>query len=151
MIIHEDYSVSRFDNDIALLELSADLDFSSSIQPIELETEDVGVVDTVVSGWGLLASGSVVPDIMQFIDLRTLTAQQCQNFWGAFFNADLEICTLTQSGEGVCTGDSGGPLVADGKQIGVVAWAGFPCAGGRPDVYAKVSAFIDWIDNNINQ
>nr|CAD7461461.1 unnamed protein product [Timema tahoe] len=45
-------------------------------------------------------------------------------------------------------GDSGGPLVANGALVGIVSW-GQPCALGVPDVYVRVSDYIDWIYNNI--
>ncbi|KAL0124391.1 hypothetical protein PUN28_006312 [Cardiocondyla obscurior] len=54
-------------------------------------------------------------------------------------------CTL--SGWGTTSGDSGGPLVAEGVQIGIVSF-GVPCARGAPDVFTKVSAFTDWIQEN---
>nr|CAD7461459.1 unnamed protein product [Timema tahoe] len=49
----------------------------------------------------------------------------------------------TEAGQG----DSGGPLVFGGRVIGIVSW-GDPCALGVPDVYVRVSEFIDWINEN---
>lgn len=48
----------------------------------------------------------------------------------------------------MCYGDSGGPLVANGKLIGIVS-RGKPCAQGVPDVFTRISAHVDWIDENI--
>ncbi len=45
-------------------------------------------------------------------------------------------------------GDSGGPLICDGDlQCGVVSW-GIGCAQEYPGVYAEVSNYIDWLNNN---
>lgn len=48
------------------------------------------------------------------------------------------------SGEGTCFGDSGGPLVLNDSLIGLVSW-GIPCAIGRPDMFTRVSSFVDWV------
>jgi secreted trypsin-like serine protease len=68
---------------------------------------------------------------------------------------DTMMCAgLAEGGKDSCQGDSGGPLfvtTADGKyqQVGVVSW-GFGC--GLPDVrgvYARLSQFKDWIEQNM--
>ena len=52
-------------------------------------------------------------------------------------------------------GDSGGGLVARNKAneyviVGIVSWRHIPCAGGgTPDVFTKVSFFIDWINDTM--
>ncbi len=64
------------------------------------------------------------------------------------------VCAGGRTYGGVCKGDSGGPLQcksSDGKwyQVGITSW-GVPCAQpGFPDVYTKVSAYYDWIVQNI--
>ncbi|KAL6447949.1 hypothetical protein ACFW04_000185 [Cataglyphis niger] len=54
------------------------------------------------------------------------------------------------SGWGTTNGDSGGPLVADNEQIGVVSW-GIPCARGRPDVFTRVSSYMNWIKQHLEE
>ncbi|KAI4457453.1 polyserase-related [Holotrichia oblita] len=101
-IIHEDYSINfSIDNDVAVIELEDEIEFSNLAQPIELETE---------------------------------------------LSSD-EICAFSTVRQGVCSADSGGPLVANGRQIGVVSWGGVICGS---DVYARVSSYVDWINNAIN-
>jgi len=55
-------------------------------------------------------------------------------------------------GIGACNGDSGGPLVIENngesrQVIGIVSWGYIPCGSGegKPSVYTRVSAYIDWI------
>jgi secreted trypsin-like serine protease len=51
-------------------------------------------------------------------------------------------------------GDSGGPLVQelpDGSRelIGIVSWGVIPCGqSNAPSVYTRVSAYVDWINDN---
>lgn len=58
------------------------------------------------------------------------------------------VCTGNAEGLGVCIGDSGDGLVWDGKLIGIASTT-FGCAKGFPDIYTKVSSFIDWIKETI--
>lgn len=58
------------------------------------------------------------------------------------------ICTQPQEGQGGCYGDSGGPLVVNGLLAGAVSW-GVSCAVGYPDIYARVSSHMDWINETI--
>ncbi|GJQ69452.1 hypothetical protein Trydic_g6561 [Trypoxylus dichotomus] len=148
VISHSNYNGLLIKNDVAVLELENELEFSEFIQPIELERQLIGEVDCVVSGWGRLCVWGSLPDKLQFIPLKTISLEACQARWSASQVLEDEICTLTVRGEGVCNGDSGGPLVANGKQIGIVSW-GNPCANGRPDVYARVSSYVGWIENAI--
>jgi secreted trypsin-like serine protease len=38
--------------------------------------------------------------------------------------------------------------VADGKVVGIFSWDSVPCADGFPDVYARISSFAKWINEN---
>ena len=51
-------------------------------------------------------------------------------------------------------GDSGGPLVVQDGQgryrlVGVVSH-GYECAAGAPGIYVRVTSYLNWIDNIIN-
>lgn len=46
-------------------------------------------------------------------------------------------------------GDSGGPLVVNNTVVGITSWVR-PCGRGYPDVYTRVSSFVDWIEEHIN-
>lgn len=47
-----------------------------------------------------------------------------------------------------CYGDSGGPLAVDGELVGIVSM-GKPCAKGVPDIFTRVSYFLEWIDEHM--
>lgn len=58
---------------------------------------------------------------------------------------DTSLCVVKRRGIGVCTGDSGGPLAINGVLVGVTSWGASGCQGGVPDVFARVSKYVDWI------
>ncbi|XP_046988944.1 mite allergen Eur m 3-like [Schistocerca americana] len=64
---------------------------------------------------------------------------------------DATVCTgPVTGGIGLCGGDSGGPLVQDGVLIGVAQWAYSICGyEGAPSGCTRVSAFIDFINDNL--
>ena len=57
-------------------------------------------------------------------------------------------------GKDACQGDSGGPLVLQAEgghftQIGLVSWGQGCAEPSYPGVYARLSAHLDFINNNI--
>lgn len=90
---------------------------------------------------------------LQWLNLQTLTLADCRiahaNSGYVNFVFDTSLCATSPVGQGVCFGDSGGPLVAGGAAIGVVSWV-VPCAHAEPDVYARVSSHIEWLNSVIN-
>ncbi|KAK5640462.1 hypothetical protein RI129_011273 [Pyrocoelia pectoralis] len=145
--VHPNYSTQHTKNDIAIVKLKSPIIFNEKVQPIALETEHVdGDVECVLTGWGYLQYPGTGSDELQQVDLKTVTNTECSTMLNSPYIDETQICTLTTVGEGSCHGDSGGPLVAD-KQIGIVSF-GIPCAIGFPDVYTRVSAYKDWIEQN---
>jgi secreted trypsin-like serine protease len=70
----------------------------------------------------------------------------------AFDVLDAMLCA-SAPGKDTCQGDSGGPLVvAHGNgsftQVGITSF-GNGCARDYPGVYTRVSAYGDWINENL--
>ncbi|XP_034935567.1 transmembrane protease serine 9-like [Chelonus insularis] len=149
LMVHEKYDSSKFLNDIGLIKVSEEIVFTEKIQPISLPKVDDTFKEYPVklSGWGSIYVGSSLPDKLQEIDLMVITHEKCLNYHPAYITKS-HVCTLTKVGEGACHGDSGGPLSADGVLVGLVSF-GRPCARGFPDVYTRVSAFVDWIEDTM--
>ncbi|XP_020299078.1 chymotrypsin-1-like [Pseudomyrmex gracilis] len=146
-IHHENYNMYKLLNDIGVLILSRPVEFTPTIQPIRLATNDiVAGSPCVLSGWGRTAIGGLFPDKLQHIKLNVYDQKKCQAiFWQV---KSSHICTYTRAGEGACHGDSGSPLIAGDVQIGVVSFA-LPCARGEPDVFTRVSSYTNWLRKNI--
>uniref|UniRef100_A0A672G861 Zgc:100868 n=1 Tax=Salarias fasciatus TaxID=181472 RepID=A0A672G861_SALFA len=157
IINHPEYNTDTSDNDIALLRLESAVPVNEiSIVPICLAAPDSSIhtgVSTFVTGWGTLQEGGGSDLMLSPSQLVPIVGnRQCNCNYGVGRITDNMICA-GEEGKDACQGDSGGPLVT--KQgdrwvgIGVVSF-GFGCA--RPDfpgVYARVSRYMSWINENI--
>ncbi|XP_044019359.1 serine protease 27-like [Aphidius gifuensis] len=150
LIAHKNYNSAAFSNDIGLIRVKIDIEFSKTVSSISLPTSDFDKENypCKLSGWGSTSLGSSLPDKLQELDLLVIAQNECKTVHN-MLTTD-HICTLTKTGEGACHGDSGGPLTSDGTLIGLVSF-GRPCARGYPDVFTRVWTFIDWIQTNIQQ
>lgn len=96
------------------------------------------------------------PRKLQEVEVEVIDAEACRAAMRPFDIADAEICVMKPgTPKNSCYGDSGGPLVVPAAnprgfvQIGVVSW-GVRC--GReivPNIFARVSAFNDWLNQTI--
>ena len=83
--------------------------------------------------------------------------QRCADVFG-HFNASQMLCIggTEEGGKSACNGDSGNAFqcrATDGLfyEVGIVSFGKPPCAlPNIPDVFTKVSSFIDWIQKTIN-
>ncbi|KAI4459021.1 tryptase-related [Holotrichia oblita] len=147
----------QFFDDIALLRLAEDVQFSEFIQPICLPTVKSQLpppsTKLTVVGWGRTES-EAPNDIKRKGVIYRQDSSKCMNTISIPLRK-TQICV----GGGIvdsCKGDSGGPLMmstkgTDGGKIwhlvGVVS-LGYdnPCGSpGQPGIYTSVSEYLDWI------
>nr|ABZ04011.1 serine protease 3 [Costelytra zealandica] len=151
LIIHAAYNPSTIANDIAVVRLSSGVPIGGNIAQVGLNTANTGAVAAILIGWGRTATNSGIPNNLQHLATNTITHANCQSSWGNSVST-MQICAFIGSGRGACNGDSGGPLVQNSNraQLGVVSFgrAG-GCAIGWPDVYARVSSYIAWINSAV--
>ena len=95
------------------------------------------------------------PDNLQWVEVPLVTNAQCfQNYNGYIGITSSMICAgYPEGGKDSCQGDSGGPLICNegGKAVltGVVS-VGLGCAAPNfPGIYARVTAVLNWIENNM--
>ncbi|KAI5646906.1 trypsin domain-containing protein [Phthorimaea operculella] len=155
------FTLTNFDNDIALLRLNEKVPISESIQPIclpALNTKDLYVgVKAVASGWGTLSEEGKVSCTLQEVEVPVISNEECRRTkYTATMITDNMLCAgFPQTGQkDSCQGDSGGPLIAERKQdkryelIGVVSWGNGCARAGYPGVYTRVTNYLDWIREN---
>ncbi|XP_020798729.1 chymotrypsin-1 [Drosophila serrata] len=157
--VHPQYSMSpRIINDIALVRVTPPFRLErSNIATIQLGGSDrIGEkVPVRLTGWGSTTpstSSATLPDKLQSLNYRTISNEECNQ--KGFRVTRNEICALAIQGQGACVGDSGGPLIKAGPHphlVGIVSYGSSTCAQGRPDVYTRVSSFLAYIAQVINQ
>lgn len=90
-------------------------------------------------------------ETLLFLDLVTLGQLDCQSRISGEFSERITNNTLcaysNEIGRGMCYGDSGGPLVVENRLIGLVSWC-VSYAIGRPDVFTRISSYVEWINDN---
>ncbi|KAI8117355.1 hypothetical protein FF38_04543 [Lucilia cuprina] len=148
MKVHCLYNKPMYHNDIALVRLNKPIVYNKLTQPIKLATSNTLKEGDklTLSGWGSIKVWGRTPDILHTVQLNYMEHDKCfKNVKKSDWLGEGHICTDTSSGKGSCHGDSGGPLVDENNVlVGVVNW-GEPCAVGRPDVFASVAYYHDWI------
>ena len=83
---------------------------------------------------------------------------QCSKLVGKMYVRDTQLCAgaFPKPGKTLCSGDSGGPLQCVGSdglwyQYGTLSYGANKCgAANEPDVFTKVSQYIDWIEGTIS-
>jgi len=160
-VFHPAYNPDTTMNDIAVVVLASPINFTSTVQPACLPAPEEQVPDNTeatVAGWGLTREGGYdTSSILMQVGVPVISSRQCSsNYKSASIEIDSDamICAgYSQGGKDACQGDSGGPFVTKGTNgytlQGVVSF-GVGCARpGYPGVYARVTAFLRWLNTQI--
>lgn len=149
--IHGGFNETTLDNDIAIVTLADEIEFTDDVKTIQLGCNYTPPDTQVqVAGRGITSNdGKDIPPRLEYADLVTISNDVCGRYY--LYVVPTKICAWGgKTKGGTCHGDSGSALiqVVDGTeiQIGVVS-GGDPnsCEIGAPDSFTRVSSFIDWI------
>lgn len=160
VIIHEEYNVpSPINNDFCMLKTKEPIKYSAPVSPVCLAGPEDPPQGTKcwTTGWGSVnynIKDPVVSPTLKEVDLDISSRSYCKNVYFGMIT-DKMICANNKK-KGSCSGDSGGPFVCrstDGafRLYGVTSFvSGTGCGNNvHPTVYARVSAMLPWINNNI--
>ncbi|XP_055372818.1 venom serine protease-like [Condylostylus longicornis] len=153
IIYHEDYDSDKVTNDIAILKTTKDIAFNSGVGPaclpFKFSTKDFVGSKVITGGWGTISFGGLQPNSLQKVNLDIISIMECQvkikhlNFG--------QFCTFTK-GKDACQFDSGGGLFYKSNGlyyvVGIVSF-GFSCATNFPSVNTRVSTYLFWIQNKL--
>ncbi|KAL7296685.1 hypothetical protein TKK_0010100 [Trichogramma kaykai] len=161
-IPHPGYNRTSKENDIAVLRLSRDVEFTLEIRPICLPLKSrirnrnlVGSFP-YVAGWGATSYGGPTSSIVQEAQVPVISVDKCKKLYAKKrILVDKRILCAGYDAGGIdaCQGDSGGPLMFPLRNtwylVGVVS-TGFQCASaGFPGVYSRVSEFLGFLIDSL--
>ncbi|EAA02808.4 AGAP012736-PA, partial [Anopheles gambiae str. PEST] len=155
---HPEYDDTSLRNDVALILLNSPMTFTSRVKPISLpartDTRQFEGFTGTVSGFGRSSDASPYPSsILRFTSNPIMSKAECIVSWGFALAQSQNVCLKPTGGRSSCNGDSGGPLTVNSGgvlQIGTVSFgSSYGCASGWPSMYARVSYFLSWINENI--
>uniref|UniRef100_A0A673K4I5 Transmembrane protease serine 9-like n=1 Tax=Sinocyclocheilus rhinocerous TaxID=307959 RepID=A0A673K4I5_9TELE len=162
IIKHPDYNSTTEDNDITLLRLSSPVTFTDHIRPVCLASANSTFFKSTVSwvtGWGNIGTGGkvLILLILTLIIHNILyycSTDQCKCLYGVSTITDNMLCAgPLDGGKDSCQGDSGGPLVSKQGSVwvqsGVVSFGNGCALANLPGVYARVSKYQNWINEQM--
>ncbi|CAL8264586.1 unnamed protein product [Gadus morhua 'NCC'] len=163
VLVASGYDSPERGSDLALVQLDGPVEWSEYVRPVCLPDTGVrfpGGRPCYVTGWGHIRQGVSLPGVgtLQEVMVPIIDQTSCRTMFSVDADgtdvvdilSDMICAGYQEGGKDSCQGDSGGPLVCPmGNdtwiQAGVVSF-GLGCAEpNRPGVYAKVSAFADFI------
>ncbi|XP_069830530.1 mannan-binding lectin serine protease 1 isoform X2 [Dendropsophus ebraccatus] len=158
-ILHPGYKSGTFQNDIALLELSARAHLNDYVTPVCLPDAEVQADDfVVVSGWGKQFLKRLPESLME-IEIPVVAHEVCKAGYtkmGKLLSEDMICAGLSEGGQDACSGDSGGPMVTFSREtnkwylVGTVSW-GVGCGeSNKYGVYSNVYKNLHWIKETVN-
>ena len=95
--------------------------------------------------------GNVLEDDLREVTVFAVDDEQCADSYFEIMDSTIMFCAgYPSGGRDSCQGDSGGPMVdSSGVLAGVVSWGRGCGLLDFPGVYSRVSAVVDWIDDEI--
>lgn len=162
IFVHPNYKNNANDEefyDIGLIKTSQLVSkVKSDAKPISLPKtrEESKYKRVTVSGFGLTRENGFFPSQ----DLRAATIliqndNKCKKIYKRSYDKNSMICAGVDNGKNdTCQGDSGGPVsvkVANGQHIllGITSFGNGCGRRGTPGVYTKVSTYLNWINQVI--
>ncbi|XP_044018245.1 trypsin-1-like [Aphidius gifuensis] len=156
IIKHSGYTITNYDNDIALIKIDGRIKYNGTIRPVCLPDTGptyAGENGTVV-GWGSTKEGGSSSNVLRQVVVPIMTNGECRamKYPPRRITSNMMCAGFPGGGQDSCQGDSGGPLtvIEDKiyKIVGVVSWGEGCASPGYPGVYARVNRYMTWIEQN---
>ncbi|XP_034027768.1 suppressor of tumorigenicity 14 protein-like [Thalassophryne amazonica] len=153
IIAHHAYDPVTNDNDIALIELDANVTLNQNVWPICLPAATYDVPtgrEAWITGWGTTREGGFDAVALQKAEVRIINSTVCSSLMNGEITERMLCAGVLKGGVDACQGDSGGPLTVIGPggqafQVGVVSWGEGCARRNKPGVYTRVSKYRSWI------
>ncbi|KAG7282768.1 hypothetical protein CRUP_029976 [Coryphaenoides rupestris] len=143
IIIHPNFTSNSNvqNNDVALLQLSAPVEYTTFIRPICLASKlsTFSNASCYMTGWGKLSmTDPTISNVLHEVLVPLVDRGQCQSqFQGLGVVISSAMICAGELGKGICQNSVW-------IQLGLVSF-GDLCATGKPDVYTRVPSYQNWI------
>ncbi|XP_069829678.1 serine protease 56 [Dendropsophus ebraccatus] len=161
IITHPKFNQKTFNNDLALVELTSAVVASPRASPVCLPAvpaDPAPGTNCYIAGWGSLYEDGPLSDVVMEARVPVLSQESCRSVLGKDMLTNTMFCAgYLTGGIDSCQGDSGGPLTCQDpstKQYviyGITSWGDGCGEREKPGVYTRVTAFIDWISNQMKK
>uniref|UniRef100_A0A182N933 Peptidase S1 domain-containing protein n=1 Tax=Anopheles dirus TaxID=7168 RepID=A0A182N933_9DIPT len=164
IVRHPKHRFGRKYYDIALMKLERNVSVHETVAPTCLWVDDeIRFPKLLAAGWGAIGIGEKHTETLMKVEVAPVSNAECSRYHVAGELGlkqglqDDQMCAVDKEMD-TCPGDSGGPLhvklFKDKKMIpflvGVTSF-GKACGLSVPSVYVKVSKFVDWIVETLQQ
>ncbi|CAL8353763.1 unnamed protein product [Lota lota] len=160
ILLNENYNNNTNDQDIALLKLTAAVDFSDTVAPACLPSFDQQFPDGKscwTSGFGTTEEGAARPsrDLMEVsVDIIDVHLCNSSTVYGGRVSRNMICAGALEGGRDSCQGDSGGPLVCQASDglwylVGITSWGAGCGRQNQPGIYTKVTSMLPWIQSKM--
>lgn len=153
--VHENYNQTFMSNDIAIVEVTKEIEFNDAIKPISFSCNyTLPAMNVTIAGTGITSDvEKQSSNTLQWVNLKTIPNEQCARVYGRVETSN--VCAVTKPKYGPCHGDSGSALIRqdDGNQmqVGIASYgAYYRCERGHPTVSTRISDYLDWIKLHSN-
>ncbi|TMW46763.1 hypothetical protein DOY81_008156 [Sarcophaga bullata] len=161
--VHPNYKTTSFYDDIALLELSEEVELTEFVRPIRLWTEaTIPFTTAYAMGYGATDFARERTNRLTNLNMTLVPNDVCNRQMPKTPETERgiiesQICAQDfELNRDTCQGDSGGPLQLNikGKRrqnrlhyqlIGITSYGLF-CRSSYPSVYTRVYSYLDWIE-----
>lgn len=159
LIIHQNFSESSFDNDIALMRIinsnGGCAVKTASVRTVCLPPPHIQLpagFTCSIAGFGKEALRSwSYSQLLKQADVTLLSSTECKKgeSYEKLVSENMFCAAGRDWSTDACKGDSGGPLVcqASGRMFlfGIVSWGDDCASKDKPGVYTQVTNYNDWI------
>lgn len=148
-IVHEKYNPNTLENDIALVLLATNVEFTNTVRPIQYSCEYTQPHTVMaVIGHGLVdGTQGDMPNRLYWTPMTSIANQDCAKIYD-----DVSSTLICAKGRvsSTCHGDSGGPAVRYMNGVAkLVALLSFgatgQCNSGPPNGFTRVGSYSSWI------
>uniref|UniRef100_A0A1A8JX98 trypsin n=1 Tax=Nothobranchius kuhntae TaxID=321403 RepID=A0A1A8JX98_NOTKU len=161
---HPDFSISNYDNDIALIKLDSPFNVSDAVKAVQFlragGTNPGPGSKVETAGWGSLDNLGSRPDKLKEVEIEVINPGKCKrvDYFGRKFTSNMicahkvcrNDCNHSYGMEDSCDGDSGGPLLFNDIAIGITSNGGKKCGQlKKPGIYTIISHYTEWIDRTM--